>query len=109
MSRSRAKGTAWETAVCRYLADHGHPYAERKALRGRADAGDISGVVGWTLEAKSLKQLDVAGAIDEAEKERANTGGKWAAAILKRRMKSTGEGYVVMTLETFARLLSEEG
>lgn len=108
MSRSRAKGTRWETAVVDYLRPW-FPHVERRAGRGHNDGGDLAGLVGWVCELKSTKQLALAEALDEAEKERANVGARWCAAIIKRRMKSTGEGYVVMTLEQFARLLSEEG
>ena len=38
---SKAKGTAWETAYARCLIDLGFPYAERRALAGAFDMGDI--------------------------------------------------------------------
>ena len=42
MSASKAKGTAAETAVLRYVRDNGFPWAHRLALTGNADQGDIS-------------------------------------------------------------------
>lgn len=39
----KAIGTAAETAVVRYLAAHGFPAAERRALHGATDLGDITG------------------------------------------------------------------
>ena len=52
MSASKSKGTAWETAIVRFLKDRGWPNAERRALGGANDRGDIAGVVGvvfWML------------------------------------------------------------
>lgn len=54
MSKSRAKGTAWESRLVRYLRDHGFPNADRHPLRGTADRGDINGVPGWIVEAKHV-------------------------------------------------------
>jgi hypothetical protein len=112
MTRSRAKGTRFESEVCNHLSPV-LARVERRAGRGHRDGGDIAGVHGfggdWVLECKALRELDVAGAMDEAEKERANAGARWCAAILKRRRRGVGDSYVVMTLEQFARLLSEEG
>ena len=30
----KKRGTAWETAICRLLAEHGFPHVERRALTG---------------------------------------------------------------------------
>lgn len=38
-NRPKAIGTAAETAVVRYLAAHGFPAAERRALHGATDHG----------------------------------------------------------------------
>lgn len=45
-NRPKAIGTAAETAVVRYLAAHGFPAAERRALHGATDLGDITGTPG---------------------------------------------------------------
>ncbi len=42
MSKSKQKGTAAETAVVKYLKANGFPKAERRALQGNLDKGDIS-------------------------------------------------------------------
>ena len=39
-NRPKAIGTAAETAVVRYLAAHGFPAAERRALHGATDLGE---------------------------------------------------------------------
>lgn len=53
MTASRAKGTSWETSIVRYLRDQGWPHAERRALRGSNDCGDVAGVPLVCIEAKS--------------------------------------------------------
>lgn len=49
MSKSKAKGTAAESAVVKYLREQGWPSAERRALNGASDRGDIAGVVGTVI------------------------------------------------------------
>jgi predicted lipoprotein len=106
---SKQRGTAWETAVVRYLQEHGFPFAERRALSGVHDKGDVAGVAGWVLEAKNRKSLDLAGAVDEARKEAGNARTRWFAAVIKRTGKGdAGEGYVVMPLSVFCDYISED-
>lgn len=45
-------GTTAESAVTNYLRYNGFPYAERRALRGAEDAGDITGTPGVCWEIK---------------------------------------------------------
>lgn len=45
-NRSKNKGTAWETAVVKWLLDGGFPDATRKTLGGKFDPGDIEPVPG---------------------------------------------------------------
>jgi hypothetical protein len=53
MNRSKAKGTAAETAVVRYLLDKDWPEAERLALRGSLDVGDVRWTKRVHLEVKA--------------------------------------------------------
>lgn len=60
MNKSKAKGTRAETRVVRYLATLGIK-AERRALSGSNDNGDIKVIVGdkeYTLEVKAGKQTE---------------------------------------------------
>jgi hypothetical protein len=102
---SKQKGTLFETEVAQFLQSTGHPLVERRTLSGKNDRGDLSGIPNWTLELKSTKELDLAGAVDEARVEAINAGTLWYASIHKRRRKSIGEAYVVMPLMLFTRLL----
>ncbi len=54
MNASRAKGTAWETAVVNWLKDPFHR-AERRTMAGAGDRGDITGLDGTVIEAKSVQ------------------------------------------------------
>ena len=50
MSRNKQKGTSFETLVADFLTDNGFPYAERRALAGVNDKGDITGTPGLVWE-----------------------------------------------------------
>jgi Holliday junction resolvase len=104
----KLKGSAFERDVVGYLRDHGHPYVERCYGAGRPeDVGDIDGIPGFVIEAKAHKALNLAGWSDEAECERMAGRQLFAAVIAKRRGKPTSAAYVVLTLDSFARLVVE--
>lgn len=110
MSRSKAKGTRWESAIVDYLAEHGFPHAERRALSGTQDRGDIAGVPGVVLEAKNCSTAALAGWLDEMTAEVANDGADYGAVWHHRRGKaSPADGYVTMTGAMFVRLLRQAG
>jgi hypothetical protein len=110
MSASKAKGTAWESAVVDYLRANGVPHAERRAQSGTHDRGDIAGLVGVVLECKSAARVELAAWVDEAETERANDGADVAAVWIKRRGRtSPGAGFVTMTGDTLLKLLAAAG
>jgi hypothetical protein len=110
MSRSKSKGTAWETALCRFLAESGFPHVERRALAGTSDRGDIAGIPGWVIEAKNCRKVELAAWVDEAALEQANDGAEFSAVWHHRVGKAAPEaGYVTMTGATFVRLLHAAG
>lgn len=102
------KGATFERDVVEFFRANGHPYVERAYGAGRPDdVGDLDGVPGWALELKNHQKLALSGWLDEAESERLNARKRFAAVIAKRRGKSAGHAYVVMTLATFAELLGD--
>jgi hypothetical protein len=105
VSRSKDKGTRFETAVVRFLG-RWFPACERRALTGKHDKGDIAGVPGWTLELKNTASLDLAGALNEAKAEAANAGTRYYAAVFSRRMKPVEESYAVVPLWVLAELIA---
>jgi hypothetical protein len=108
VTAGKRAGARFEQQVVDYLIGHGFPYAERRVMGGTRDRGDIAGVIGWTLEAKSEQRLDLAGAIGEAAVEAAHAETRWYATILKRRRRPIGDAYVVLPLHLFADLLRED-
>lgn len=110
MSKQRAKGTAFETAVVRFLQDHGFKYAERRALHGEADKGDITGTPGLVWECKNHKTLKIAEWIRETEQERINGKADYGLLIVKRAgVGDIGQQYAMMTLDQLCRLLGDAG
>jgi hypothetical protein len=88
MSRSKAKGTAAETAVVRAYIAAGAVYAERRALSGVLDRGDVAGVPGIVTEVKNVSRDGLPGWLDEAEAERVNAGADLGVVWHKRRGKA---------------------
>lgn len=96
MNRPKAIGTAAETAVVRYMRQHGWPNAERRALAGSTDLGDITGCPGLCVEVKGGKAAEVSADADlaawfaqtdiETENSRAEIG------LLVCKRKAVGPG-----------------
>lgn len=82
---SKAKGTAAEVAVVRYLQEHGFPHVERRALAGVNDRGDVSGLPGCVVEVKSCKKHEPAQWLDELEVEMRNARAYQGVVVFKRR------------------------
>lgn len=102
----KRKGTTWERAVAEYLRERVGYFAsaERAPRWGSVDKGDLVGTGPFTIECKATKTLALAQFVDEAEVESQNAGTEYGVAVVKRRQKGVDQGYVVMTLETFATL-----
>lgn len=114
MSRSRDIGSAFAREVCGYLAELLGRGIERRVDGGTRDRGDVAGLDddGWVLEAKRERTVDFATALNEAEREAANAGVPWWAAVCYRRRTKGHRGgvpgsYVVMTLSVFRDVLVE--
>lgn len=80
VNRPKAIGTAAETLVTRWLRINGYPHAERRALAGNADQGDILATRGLVLEVKAGQQTRKPGDADldawcrQADAEALNAG-----------------------------------
>lgn len=110
MSASKRKGTAWESAIVDYLRASGVPHAERRALAGSKDRGDVAGVPGVVFEAKSAARVELAAWLDEAAAEAVNDGADLGVVWFKRRGKaSAGAGFVLMDGATLVQLLRAAG
>lgn len=106
MSRSRAKGTAAETQVIAYLQSMGFVHAERRALNGAKDRGDVAGIPSTVIEIKNTVRPELAEWLKEATRERDNDHALWGVVWHKRRGKQfPGQWYVTTTGEDFVTLL----
>lgn len=89
-ARPKDIGTAAETAVVKALRQHGFPQAERRALAGAYDLGDITGTPGivWEVKggnaAKTASDGQVEAWLDETERERVNADAAFGVLVLQR-------------------------
>lgn len=108
---AKQKGTAWESAVVRTLSAF---WSRREGLEPRRvaqtgfeDIGDIHGVDPFIIQAKAWKDLasalreGVGGAVLQA----ARAGRSFGVAVIKRPRGAVGDGYTVMRLQDWARLV----
>lgn len=116
MSRSKDIGTRAETAVVRYLQANGFEHAERRALTGARDLGDVTGTPGIVWEVKARKALisdrEIAEWMDETETERVNADAEIGVLVVRRA--GVGEGnagrwWAYLSAGTLARLATEGG
>jgi Holliday junction resolvase len=108
VSRNRARGTAAETAVVDYLRTQGWPHAERRAMGGAKDRGDIAGLVGVVLEVKAAARVELAAWVDETKTETANDHARYGLCWFRRKSKgSPADWFVVMDGATAVRLLRD--
>ncbi|MFE7868821.1 hypothetical protein ACFUYE_00515 [Micromonospora humida] len=88
--RPRDIGTAAETAVVRYLVANGWPTAERRSLRGTADAGDITGTPGicWEVKggdtARTASDLTITRWMAELDAETFNARAQHGVLVVQR-------------------------
>ncbi|MEV4158986.1 hypothetical protein [Nonomuraea dietziae] len=86
---NKQKGTAAESALVSYLVANGWPSAERRALRGEFDAGDVTGTPGLCWEVKAGIQCNrptpkvLADWMVETEIERVNAAAEIGLLVLR--------------------------
>lgn len=111
MSANKAKGTRWETALVRALGDFfagRYGLAPRRvAQEGFTDSGDLHGLSPFIGQAKDWRSWEAAirEGLDGAEKQKGHAGEPYGVAFVKRVRRSVGDGYAVMTIATWARLV----
>jgi len=98
-SASARKGARWERELVAYLRAEGFD-AERAYGAGRPeDVGDIAGIPGVVLEAKSCRRFELSAWCDEAEREAANRGdGSMGVVAVKAPGKPAAGSYLVVRL-----------
>jgi hypothetical protein len=101
VSKSRAKGTDFETAVVNYLKENRVLNATR--LPTSSPLGDIDGT-GVVLECKNQKTMTLAAWVDQAAKA-GTVAARRFFVIHKRPRKNVAESYVTFQLKDLPGLL----
>lgn len=111
---SKNVGTAAETAVVRYLNKNGFPTAERRALAGQYDLGDITGIPGLVIEvkagaaAKTASDGQVEKWLGETETERVNAKADIGVLVMARAgygSTRVGQWWAILPGATFIALV----
>lgn len=89
-TKSKAKGTTAEREVVRYLQQW-WPAAERRALSGNKDKGDVAGVPGVVIEVKAAARLELAAWRRETLAEQENALAHCSLLVVKRPRKPVAE------------------
>lgn len=117
MSRPRDIGTKAESAVVRAAQSRGFPHAERRALRGRHDVGDVLLCPGIVVEVKGgdmarrASDALVAKWLVETERERINANAAHAFLVVQRAgvgPRNAHRWHAYWTAGEWARLLGHE-
>jgi hypothetical protein len=109
VTNSKNKGTMAETTVVRYLRSTYWPHAERRALAGGQDKGDITGTPGLAWEVKAAKTICVPAWLRETEVERENAKADHATLVIKPvgvGGTRVGEWYALMDRERFGDIFA---
>lgn len=86
-TKSKAKGTTAEREVVRYLQNW-WPAAERRALSGNKDKGDVAGIPGVVVEIKAAQTQTLPKWQRETLAEQANAGAARCMLVVKRPYKA---------------------
>lgn len=86
-TKSKAKGTAAEREVVNYLKQW-WPAAERRALSGNKDKGDVAGIPGVVVEVKAAKTQTIGPWQLETWTEMENAGAESCMLVVKRPYKA---------------------
>lgn len=113
MNRSKQKGTAFETAVTRFMRLY-YP-VERRALQGAHDTGDIAGLEihgqPIVVECKNTRQLNISEHMKEAIREAQNAHAAFPVLVQHAprigfdKPDNTGQQWAILQLSDFMQLL----
>jgi hypothetical protein len=118
MTRPKDIGTMTETAVVRYINANGFPSAERRALAGSFDKGDIVGTPGvcWEVKGGKVAEACAGGHLrewqDQTDCERVNTNSDVAVLVLKRKAVGLGKPdqmWAYLRVEHLCQLICPDG
>jgi Holliday junction resolvase len=112
VSKAKAKGTSAESALVKYLVEQGYPNAERRALSGSNDMGDVSGCIGLVWEVKNHKTYSIPAWLDETQVEAKNANADFGILAIKPNKVGLGNvenWWAIMTIKDVVNLLRDAG
>lgn len=112
MSKNKSKGTAAETALVKYLREHGFPGAERRALAGSKDLGDLLGAGQLVWEVKNQRTYSIPEWLRELQAEKENADLEHGVLVVKPRgvgLSSVSDWWAIMELKDFTELARDAG
>jgi len=104
---SRAKGTAYEVLVRDYFQGRGWSDCQRLATRAALDLGDLTGIPRFAIECRDRQKQELARNVDDAEERARHKRADFGVSLMKRPRRPVGDSYVLMSLDTFSRILDE--
>ena len=112
MSKNKAKGTAAETALVKYLREHGFAGAERRALAGSKDLGDLLGAGQLVWEVKNQRTYAFPEWVRELKQEKKNADLEHGVLVVKPRgvgLSSVSDWWAIMEIKDFVELARDAG
>lgn len=110
VNKPKRKGTAAESAVVSFLRTQGFPHAERLALQGGKDRGDITGIPGIVVEVKAEQQYTLSSWLTECRIEVENAKADFGFVAAKPRLvgtMNTASWYAIMNAGSFRDLFTQ--
>lgn len=105
MSKTRAKGTSWETSIVNFLSES-FPHVKRTGS-ANFGGGDIDLAPNVVIECKNVAKIELAAIVAQTEAAAQRNHADIAAAWIKKRGKSSpAEAYVVMSGSQFLWILN---
>lgn len=114
MNKPKNDGTWAETAVVDWLQLNGHPWAERRSLKGSQDWGDVTGCPGLCIEVKycGTGVPRIAQWLRETRAETENSNADYGYLVIKPPglgHRRTGLWWALMYAQDWERLLFQVG
>lgn len=101
MTAAKKKGTAAEREVVNYLRNW-WPAAERRALSGNKDKGDVAGIPGVVVEVKAAQRPMLAAWERETLTEQKNAGAELCMLVVKRPYKPVAQWDAYLPVKQFS-------
>lgn len=111
MSRAKQKGTSAESSLAKFLK-RTFPLAERRALTGKFDQGDIAGTPNLVWEVKNQKKYNFSQWLKETSVETSNAKADFGFLIVKPNgigLEKVESWWAIMDVAQLMKLLEKAG